>query len=352
MTTIDEAKLQSLLGTAVTDFGAALHAPLVVIGDRVGLYKALASDGPLSSAELAKRTETQERYVREWLSSQAAGGYVTYDAGTDTFALTPEQAFMLAQDDSPAFVPGAFQVAIAASRIASRLEEAFRNGDGIGWHEHDAGLFEGTERFFRPNYAANLISSWIPALEGAKARLEAGIHVADVGCGHGASTILMAQAFPESTFTGFDYHGPSIEAARERAKAADVSDRVGFETATAQDFRGDYGLITSFDCLHDMGDPVGAAQHVRTRLADDGTWMIVEPFAGDKLVDNLNPVGRAFYSVSTLVCTPCSLDQEVGLGLGAQAGEARIRDVAAKGGFRRFRRAAETPFNLVLEARP
>lgn len=349
---INADELNRLLGAAVVDFGAAMHTPLVVIGDRLGFYKALAADGPMTSAELAKRTETEERYVREWASAQAAGGYVTYDARTGAFSLTPEQAFMLADDASPAFVPGAFQVALAASRIQPELERAFRTGEGIGWHRHDAGLFEGTERFFRPGYAANLVNAWIPALHGTEAALKRGIRVADVGCGHGASTILMAQAYPNSTFVGYDYHDPSIETARQRAKAAGVADRVTFEKASAKDYAGQgFGLVTLFDCLHDMGDPVGASRHIRESLASDGTFMLVEPFAGDRLEDNLNPVGRAFYSASTLICTPCSLDQEVGLALGAQAGEARLGEVVKEAGFSRFRRATETPFNIVFEAK-
>ncbi|WP_254544526.1 methyltransferase [Halomarina pelagica] len=350
---INEDTLHRHLETAVTDFGAAFHAPLLVIGDELGLYAALADAGPLTSAGLAERTDTAERYVREWLRSQAAGGYVTYDPETDRYGLTEEQAAFLADESSPAFVPGAFQVATAAARIAPRLAEAFRTGEGVGWHEHDEGLFHGTERFFRPNYAANLVDDWIPALDGVEATLEGGGRVADVGCGYGASTILMAEAYPESTFVGVDYHEPSMEAARERAAEVGVDDRVTFEVATAASYDGaEYDFVTMFDCLHDMGDPVGAAAHVRETLANDGAWMIVEPYASDLVEDNLTPVGRAFYSVSTLVCTPNSLDQEGEYALGAQAGEARIRDVVTGGGFTRFRRATETPFNLVFEAKP
>jgi 2-polyprenyl-3-methyl-5-hydroxy-6-metoxy-1,4-benzoquinol methylase len=350
---LDNDKLHELLVKGVSDFGATMHAACVRIGDQLGLYKGLAAGGPQTPAELAQRTGTVERYVREWLNSQAAGGYVTYDPARGRYSLSEEQAFCLADENSPAFLPGAFQVGLAATRALPRIMEAFQNGGGVGWHEHDPDLFAGTERFFRPGYAANLVASWIPSLEGVDARLRSGARVADVGCGHGASTVLMAQSYPKSTFTGFDYHEASVSTARKRAEQAGVSDRVEFKVAKAKEFPGQgYGLVTFFDCLHDMGDPVGAASHVRQSLAPDGTWMIVEPFAGDAVSENLNPVGRAFYSASTLICTPASLSQEVGLGLGAQAGEARMRDVVTSGGFSRFRRATQTPFNLVYEARP
>ena len=350
---INEAKLNQLLGKFVTDFGAAFHAGLVVIGENLGLYKALAGTAPLTAAELAQRTNTNERYVREWLNAQAAGGYVEYDAATNRYYLSEEQAFTLADEKSPAYLPGAFLVAVSALRAVPKLTERFRTGEGLGWHEHDHGLFRGTELFFRPGYAANLMSSWIPALEGVEAKLKAGANVADVGCGLGASTILMAGAYPNSTFVGFDYHDASIETARQRAADAGVTERVKFEVARAKDYPGSkYDFVAFFDCLHDMGDPVGAASHVRQSLAADGTWMIVEPFANDQVGDNLNPVGRAFYAASTLICTPASLSQEVGLALGAQAGEARIREVVTSGGFTRFRRATETPFNLIFEAKP
>ena len=350
---INEAKLNQLLGKFVTDFGAAFHAGLVVIGENLGLYKALAGTAPLTAAELAQRTNTNERYVREWLNAQAAGGYVEYDAATNRYYLSEEQAFTLADEKSPAYLPGAFLVAVSALRAVPKLTERFRTGEGLGWHEHDHGLFRGTELFFRPGYAANLMSSWIPALEGVEAKLKAGANVADVGCGLGASTILMAGAYPNSTFVGFDYHDASIETARQRAADAGVTERVKFEVARAKDYPGsEYDFVAFFDCLHDMGDPVGAASHVRQSLAADGTWMIVEPFANDQVGDNLNPVGRAFYAASTLICTPASLSQEVGLALGAQAGEARIREVVTSGGFTRFRRATETPFNLIFEAKP
>jgi SAM-dependent methyltransferase len=349
---LDQEKLNQMLHRGINDFGATFHAACVTIGDKLGLYKGLATGGPQTPAELAKRTGTTERYVREWLASQAAGGYITLDAPTGRYSLSEEQAFTLADENSPAFLPGAFQVALAATKAVPKLIDAFRTGKGLGWHEHDHELFHGTERFFRPGYAAHLVKEWIPALHDVDARLKEGGRVADVGCGHGASTVLMAQSYPKSTFVGFDYHEGSIQTARERAKAADVADRVKFEVAKAKDFPGTaYDLVTCFDCLHDMGDPVGAARHVRSTLSPEGTWMIVEPFANDRTEDNLNPIGRVFYSASTLLCTPASLDQEVGLALGAQAGEARTRKVVTEGGFSRFRRATETPFNLVYEAR-
>lgn len=348
----DTDKLNVFLNKFVTDLGATLHAGMVVIGDKLGLYKALAPE-PLTSKELSEKTKTDERYVREWLCSQAAGGYVEYDRKTQKYSLTPEQAFALAIEESPAFIPGAFILATGALAGVERLTDAFRTGAGIGWHEHASGVFEGCEKFFRPGYAANLVSAWIPALEGAEAKLLAGAQIADVGCGHGASTILMAQAYPNCRVVGFDYHESSIRAARAAAEKAGVADRVRFEVARAKDYPGTgYDLVTVFDCLHDMGDPVGATRHVLASLKEDGHFMIVEPFANDDLADNLNPVGRVYYSGSTLLCTPCSRSQEVGLCLGAQAGEARIGSVARSAGFSRFRRAAETPFNLVYEARP
>ena len=350
---IDPEKLNEFLGRALVDFGATFHAALVRIGDKLGLYKALAAGGPQTSAELAKRTGTTERYIREWLSAQAAGGYVSYDPILGKFYLTEEQAFAMADETSPAFMPGAFQVALAAIKAEEQLAERFKSGAGFGWHEHHHELFVGTERFFRPGYAANLIAAWIPALEGVDEKLKKGGRVADVGCGLGASTVLMAKHYPKSEFVGFDYHDKSIEAAKQRAKDAGVSDRIRFEVAKAKDYPGkDYDFVTFFDCLHDMGDPAGASAHVRSTLKSDGSWMIVEPFAGDKLEDNLNPIGRAFYGASTLLCTPASLSQEVGLALGAQAGEKRLREVVKSGGFSRFRRATETPFNLIFEARP
>jgi len=345
-------KLNAFIGQFVTDLGASVHAGMVVIGEKLGLYKALAN-GPLSTAELATKTATDERYLREWLASQAAGGYITYDERTEKFSLSAEQAFTLAYEDSPAYLPGAFELALGSLAAVPRITESFRTGAGMGWHEHDDGVFHGCEKFFRPGYAANLVSSWIPSLHDLKQKLEAGARVADVGCGKGASTLLMAKAFPHSRFFGFDYHDKSIEAARHSAQLAGVADRVTFEISKAKDFPGqDYDFVAVFDCLHDMGDPVGAAQHVRRSLTKDGTWMIVEPFANDQLKDNLNPVGRVYYSFSTLLCTPCSRSQEVALCLGAQAGEKRIREVTSSAGFTRFRRATETPFNIVYEARP
>ncbi len=349
---IDMDKLNAFIGQFVGDLGAAVHAGMVVIGERLGLYKALAA-GPLTSAELAARTQTDERYVREWLASQAAGGYVTYDEKSNKFSLSEEQAFALAKEDSPAYLPGAFQLALGSLAAVPRIAESFRTGAGMGWHEHDDGVFHGCERFFRPGYAANLVNSWIPALQDVKQKLEAGARVADVGCGKGASTMLMAKAFPKSRFYGFDYHDKSIEAARESARCEGVADRVTFEVAKAKEFPGrEYDFVAVFDCLHDMGDPVGAAAHVLRSLRNDGTWMIVEPFANDSLKDNLNPVGRVYYSFSTLLCTPCSRSQEVGMCLGAQAGQANIGQVVTAAGFNRFRRATQTPFNIVYEARP
>lgn len=349
----DMDKLNAFLGRFVGDLGAAVHTGMVVIGENLGLYKALAAAGPMSSAELAAKTGTDERYLREWLSSQAAGGYVTYNADTNKFSLDAEQAFTLANEDSPAYLPGAFELALASLASVPRITECFRTGAGMGWGEHADGVFQGCEKFFRPGYAANLVSSWIPALSGVKEKLETGALVADIGCGKGASTRLMAKAFPKSQFFGFDYHDKSIEGARESARHEGLGNRATFEVAMAKDFPGaNYDFVTVFDCLHDMGDPVGAARHVRQVIADDGTWMIVEPYANNTLKDNMNPVGRAFYGFSTLLCTPCSRSQEVALCLGAQAGEDKIRDVVTAAGFTRFRRATETPFNIVYEARP
>jgi SAM-dependent methyltransferase len=348
---IDEARLNEFMGNFVRDMGAVAHASTIVIGDQLGLYKALA-ERPMTAAELAAQTNCDARYVLEWLSAQAASGYAQYDAATQKFSLSEEQALALAVEGSPAFIPGAFQVAIAMFAAIPKLIEAFRSGAGLGWHEQHPALFIGTERFFRPGYAANLVSSWIPALDGVDAKLKAGAKVADVGCGHGASTVIMAQAYPNSRFHGYDYHEPSIRHARDAAARAGVAGRVSFDVARAQDFPGtDYDLVAVFDCLHDMGDPVSASKHVKQALKPDGTWLIVEPFANDALEDNLNPVGRIYYSASTCICTPASRSQEVGLCLGAQAGEGRLRSVAAKGGFTHFRRATQTPFNLIFEAR-
>ena len=351
---IDESKLNAFMERAVADMGAAMHATLVLIGDKLGLYKAMAGQGPMTPAKLAALTRTAERYVREWLNANAASGYVRYDAKTQTYELPAEQAFALAYEDSPAFLGGAFQIIAACFRDEPKISSAFQTGEGVGWHEHDHDLFRGTERFFRPNYSAHLLGEWIPALEGVEEKLRAGATVADVGCGHGASTILMARAYPNSKFFGFDYHSGSIEYARRRAEEVGLQDRIAFDVASAKSFpsNGGYDLIAFFDCLHDMGDPAGASRHVCKALKPDGTWMVVEPYADDQTENNHNPVGRMFYSASTMICTPASLAQEVGMALGAQAGEARLRAVIQAGGFTRFRRAAQTPFNLIFEARP
>jgi SAM-dependent methyltransferase len=350
--TPDPEKLNALMGKLVGDLGAALTGALVLLGDHLGLYKAMADGTPRTPKEIAKKTKLKERYVREWLSAQAAAGLVDYDAASATFSLNPEQAMALAEEGSPAFFAGSFQIAQSMWLDEPKVAAAFKSGKGVGWHQHSACLFKGTERFFRPGYNANLISSWIPALDGVEAKLKKGATVADVGCGHGASTILMAKAYPKSRFFGFDYHAPSIARAKAAAKEAGVDKRITFQKAAAKNFPAkDYDVVAMFDCLHDMGDPVGAAKHVKKSLAKDGTWLLVEPFAHDALEDNLNPVGRVFYAASTMICTPASLSQEVGLGLGAQAGEKRLREVASKAGFSRFRRATETPFNLVFEGR-
>ena len=350
---IDENKLNEFMGKVVGDVGAAMGAALVVIGDRLGLYKGLAKAGPSTPAQLAQATGTKERYVREWLNAQAAGGYVAYDPKAGTYSLPPEQAFALAEDLSPASCPGVFLIARAMFDAVERTTENFRTGEGLAWGDQHKCLFEGTERFFRAGYIGNLLSAWIPALDGVKGKLEGGAKVADVGCGLGASTLLMAKAFPKSRFHGFDSHAGSIEMARQRAKEAGVSDRVSFDVAGSTSYPGGgYDLVAHFDCLHDMEDPVGAARHTRETLAKDGTWMIVEPFASDRPEQNHNAVGRVFYAASTMLCVPHSLSQH-GPALGAQAGESKLRQVVVEGGgFTRFRRAAETPFNIVLEARP
>jgi SAM-dependent methyltransferase len=349
---IDGNKLQALVDKMFGDVGAAMGSALVLLGDKFGFYKKLASDGPLTSAELASKTGTVERYVREWTAQQAAAGYINYEASSGRFSISEEQALLLADETGPAFFPAMYEIVAATLRDEPKVANAFRNGGGVGWHEHDACLFSGTERFFRPSYAMHLVSEWIPALEGVREKLERGARVADVGCGHGASVVLMAKAFPKSKFFGFDYHQPSIDRAREIARAQGVADRATFERASAKDYPGTYDLVAFFDCLHDMGDPVGAAAHVKSTLAKDGTWMVVEPFGNDTLAENLNPVGRVFYAASTMICVPASLSQEVGLGLGTQAGEKRLQEVLKAGGFSRVRRATATPFNLVLEARP
>jgi len=345
-------KLNELVGKLLNDIGASLSGASVLLGDRLGLYKAMADGKSVTPSDLAKKTKLHERYVREWMSGQAASGYIDYDSEKDAFSLSPEQAMAFAEEGSPAFFAGAFDVVQSTYLDEPKVADAFRTGKGVGWHEHSKCLFSGTERFFRPGYNANLVPSWIPALDGIDAKLKAGAKVADVGCGHGASTIVMAQAYPKSEFFAFDYHKPSIERAKDLAKEAGVGDRITFAQASAKDFPAkDYDLVAFFDCLHDMGDPVGAGKHVRETLGKDGTWMIVEPFACDDLKDNLNPVGRVYYHASTFICTPASLSQEVGLGLGAQAGERRLRQVATEAGFKRFRRATETPFNMIFEVR-
>ena len=349
---IDMDTLMAFVGAFVGDLGATVGAGNVLLGERLGLYRSLAQ-GPADARSLAAATGTDPRYVDEWLRGQAAGGYVEHDAATGTYAMTPEKAFALTDPDGPIFLPGAFELALGALKALPEIEHAFRTGAGYGWHEHDHDVFTGCERFFRPGYQMHLLPEWIPALDGVAGRLERGGRVADLGCGHGASTILMAQAFPASTFVGSDYHEGSIESARQRAADAGVEDRVRFDVAGAQSLdERDLDLVTTFDCLHDMGDPLGAARHVRRSLAADGTWMIVEPAAGDTVVDNLNPVGRVFYGFSTFLCVPNAVSQPGGYALGAQAGEAAIRQVVTDAGFTRFRRVAETPFNHVYEARP
>ena len=349
--TIDTDKLMEFVGQFAGDLGATVAAGNVVLGDRLGLYRALAQ-GSATAGELATRTGTNARYVTEWLRGQAAGGYVEYDAATDTYSMTAEKAFALTDPDGPLYLPGAFELALGAIAAVPRMEQAFTTGAGMGWHEHDHQVFSGCEKFFRPGYLAHLTAEWIPALDGTQDRLEHGARVADIGCGHGASTVLMAQAFPASTFSGSDYHEGSIAEASKRAAEAGVADRATFEVAGAQSFAGaGYDLVTSFDCLHDMGDPLGAARHVRNALAPDGAWLIVEPAAGDTVADNLNPVGRVYYGFSTLLCVPNALSQPGGYALGAQAGEQAIRQVCTDAGFTRFRRVAETPFNQVYEAR-
>jgi 2-polyprenyl-3-methyl-5-hydroxy-6-metoxy-1,4-benzoquinol methylase len=349
---IDEAKLNEFMGKAVGDMGAAMHAVLVLLADRLGLYKSMGDSKPVTPAELARRTGTRERYIREWLNANAASGYITYDAEAGTYTLPPEQAFALAVDNSPAYLPGAFQIISACFHDSGKIEHAFRTGQGVGWHEHHHDLYHGTERFFRPNYIANLTTSWIPALEGVEEKLKRGAKVADIGCGLGASTILMAKAYPNSRIYGFDYHEESIEMARAAAEKAGVGDQIRFAVASAKEFPGsDYDFVAFFDCLHDMGDPAGVARYVRSKIKPDGTWMIVEPYAEDATEANHNPVGRLFYSASTMLCVPASLSQEVGTALGAQAGEGRLREVVTAGGFTHFRRATQTPFNLVFEAK-
>jgi SAM-dependent methyltransferase len=353
MSTIDDGKLQAFVGQAVTDMGAAISGLLLHLGDRLGLYRAMAGAGPLTSAQLAERTGTAERYVREWLGNQAAGGYVVHDPAGDTFELPAEQAMVVADEDSPVFLGGAFEAIASCYADAGLFLDAFRTGAGVGWDRHDDRLFSGVVRLFRPGYAAHLVESWLPALDGVVEKLRAGASVADVGCGQGASTVIMARAFERSTFAGFDPHEPSIEAARKAAAQAGVTARTRFGVAAAADLPGEgFDLVCLFDALHDMGDPIGAARRIRRALAPDGTLLLVEPAAGDSVDDNLNPVGRAYYGLSTVICTPGSLAQDVGLGLGAQAGQKRLTMVLQEAGFSHVRLAASTPLNLILEARP
>ena len=350
--TLDQNKLMDFIHTFAGDLGATMAAGGVVIGHRLGLYRALA-EGPATPDQLAERAQCSPRYVAEWLRGQAAGGYVGYDPATGSFAMSEEQAFALANPDGPVYLPGAFVLALGALKAEPQITEAFRTGQGFGWHQQDEDVFDGCELFFRPGYLANLVPSWIPALDGVEDKLRAGGRVADVGTGLGASAVLLAQAYPATSVTGSDYHEGSIQIARKRAAEAGVSDNVAFEVASAQTFSGSgYDLVTTFDCLHDMGDPLGAARHVRESLKPDGTWMIVEPFAQDDPSDNINPVGRVYYNFSTLVCLPNAKSQSGGYALGAQAGEAAIRRVVTDAGFTRFARVAETPFNIVYEARP
>ena len=350
---VNPDKLNQMIGKFAGELGASIQGPAIIIGKQLGLYKELSAHGPLVPAELAKNTGTAERYVREWLAGQAAGGYVNYDPGTGKYLMTPEQAFTLANEESPVYIPSAFYIVSSAYKDRSKIADAFRTGKGIGWHEHHNDLFMGTHKFFRPGYLANLVSSWLPSLEGVVQKLKDGALVADVGCGYGSSMIIMAKAFPKSRFFGYDYHLESIEWARNEAVTANVSGNTTFEVALAKDYpRNQFDLVTFFDCLHDMGDPLGAAKHVHQSLKPDGTWMIVEPYSNESVEDNLNPVGRIFYNASSMICVPSSLAQEVGLGLGAQAADSKLQEIASGGGFKRFRRATQTPFNRVFEARP
>lgn len=351
--TVNPDRLNQFMGKMLGDVGAAMNASLMLIGDKLGLYRTLADKGPMTSAELAAATGTRERYVREWLSAQAASGYVDYDSAAGKFSMQPEQAMALADEDSPVFLGAVGNLVAATFLDEPKITEAFRSGKGVGWDRRSECLFCGTARFFRTGYRHHLVQEWLPALDGVVDKMTRGAAIADVGCGHGVSTMLMAKAFPNSRFYGFDYHPGSIDAARKNAQAEGLGDRVTFEVHTGKTYPAkNYDLVCFFDCLHDMGDPVGAMKHVRESIAPDGTCMLVEPFANDRLEDNLNPIGRIYYAASTMICTPASLDQEVGLALGAQAGEARLANVARQGGMSRFRRATETPFNLILEARP
>jgi len=351
--TVDQERLEEFIHQYAGDFAAALHAVTVVVGDKLGLYQTLAECGPTDAATLAEATGCDARLVEEWLKAQFVSGYCEFSPQTGSYWLSPEQAAVLADPTSPAFMVGSMTLAAANAKDEEKVREAFVSGKGLGWHEHHHDLFHGTERLFKPGYVANLVSEWIPALDGVDEKLRRGATVADLGCGHGASTVLLAQAYPETTVVGFDYHPASIDVARKRAAEAGVADRVRFDVASAQDFPGSgYDLVCIFDALHDMGDPVGAARHIRESLADDGTWLLIEPMAGESLEDNVNPVGRIFYSASTFICTPAAQSQEGGYALGAQVPEATWLDLLTDAGFSRFRRATETPFNRIFEARP
>ncbi|HVT95156.1 MAG TPA: class I SAM-dependent methyltransferase [Bryobacteraceae bacterium] len=347
---MDEAKLHEFMDRLVNDMGGAAMMASVIVGDEVGFYRAMADGVPVAADELAARTGCNPRLTREWLNAQAASGYVEHSGGR--YTLPEEQAMAFAVEDSPVYVAGGAAVLASMFLDKDKLVQAMRGDGALSWGDHHPCMFSGTERFFRPGYRTHLVASWLPSLDGVVAKLQNGARVADIGCGHGASTIVMAQAFPMSHFFGFDFHEASIETARRRAVESGVDGRIVFTKATAKSYEGgDFDLICFFDCLHDMGDPVGAAKHALASLKPDGTVLLVEPFANDHLEENLNPIGRMFYAASTFVCTPNSLSQEVGLGLGAQAGEARLRQVFAEAGFQHFRRSAETPFNLVFEAR-
>ena len=348
---IDENKLNELLGQVVVEMGAAANGPLITIGDKLGLYKTLGESKALSASELADKTHTALRYVQEWLAAQAASGYVEYDAKNHRFYMTPEQTAVFGDSNSPVFMTGAFSIISSLYHDEPKMLEAFKTGEGISWGDHHTCLFCGTEKFFSPSYSGNLINNWIPALDGVTEKLIKGAKVADIGCGHAASTIIMAKAFPNSHFIGIDFHAESIEKAQIRAKEAGISN-IEFKVATAKDYQDkDFDFIAFFDCLHDMGDPVGACEHAKQALKPDGSCMIVEPFANDSIKDNLNPVGRAFYAFSTQLCVPCSRNQEVGLALGAQAGLSRLTETIKSGGFSYCEKAAETPFNLILEVK-
>ena len=350
---VDEGKLHQFIGQMLGDLGGAASISMVRIGDALGLYRALHTKGSMTCGELAKEAGVNERYLREWLSHQAASNYLNYDPASGKFTLPPEQAMVFADEDSPVYMLGGFDLMASLIDAQPKVQAAFKTGGGVGWDDHTGCMFCAVARFFRPGYYNNLVANLLPSLDGVVGKLERGANVADVGCGHGWSTVLMAKAFPNSTFVGYDFHPSSIENARAHAREHGVSDNARFEVAKAKEFPGTgFDLVTFFDCLHDMGDPAGAAAHVRQSLKPDGTWMIVEPMAGDRLEDNLNPVGRLFYAGSAMICVPTSLSQEVGAALGAQAGEAKLREVITGGGFRSVRRATETPFNMILEARP